>query len=161
MHEQHALAVPVADAMASASSRAGVERLQAEVSKLPQYEPQTTNHFHGGMYCREVWRQAGALVVGKVHKREHFYLVASGVVWITTDAGPQRVVAPCLMLSKPGTKRAVYAETDALCMTFHRTDALDVDAAEADLVEDDPGAMYAAGNRLPNAVEFEPVGVLS
>jgi hypothetical protein len=42
-----------------ASMRAAVERLQAEVSKLPQYEPKTTHRFHAGMYCREVWRMPG------------------------------------------------------------------------------------------------------
>ena len=45
--------------------------LQAELSKLPQYEPQTKHYFHGGMYCREVFRHAGVLVVGAVHKKEH------------------------------------------------------------------------------------------
>ena len=66
-----------------------VQTLQAEVSKLPQYEPETKHTFHGGMYCREVFRHAGVLVVGKVHKKEHFYYIVSGTVAITTDDGVQ------------------------------------------------------------------------
>jgi hypothetical protein len=100
------------------------------------------------MYCREVWRQAGVLVVGKVHKKEHFYLIVSGTVSITTDDGVQRVTGPILLQCAPGTKRAVFSETDALCMTFHVVDAQTVEDAERELVEPDAADKYAPGNRL-------------
>lgn len=124
--------------------------LQMELSKLPQYEPKTNHYFHGGMYCREVWRPAGVLVVGAVHKKEHFYLIVSGTVGITTDDGVKEVTGPHLLLSKPGTKRAVYALTDALCMTFHALEAKTVEEAEAELVEVEPDNMYNPGNRIKN-----------
>lgn len=124
-----------------------VQRLQNELKKLPQYEPITKHYFHAGMYCREVWRDGGVLVVGKVHKKEHFYLIVSGTVVITTDDGVQRITGPAMLLSKPGTKRAVYSETPALCMTFHRTDSVTVDDAEAELVEEED-SMYDSGNMI-------------
>jgi hypothetical protein len=126
--------------------RQKVEALQMELSKMPQYEPITKHTFHGGMYCREVFREAGVLVVGKVHKKEHFYLIVSGTVAITTDDGVQHITGPKLLCSKPGTKRAVFAETDALCMTFHRVESTTVEDAEAELVEEDPNSMYLVGN---------------
>lgn len=132
-----------------------VEALQTELCKLPQYEPKTKHTFYAGMYCREVWRQAGVLVVGKVHKKEHFYLIVSGTVAITTDDGVQSITGPQLLCSTPGTKRAVYAETDALCMTFHVVDAKTVEDAEIELVESDPNDMYAVGN----IVKDKQVGV--
>lgn len=135
--------------------RAKVEALQAELCKLPQYEPITRHTFHGGMYCREVFREAGVLVVGKVHKKEHFYLIVGGTVAITTDEGVQFVTGPHLLCSKPGTKRAVYAETDALCMTFHRVESDNVEDAEAELVEDAPDSVYGIGNQI------KPTGVLT
>ena len=125
-----------------------VEALQAELLKLPQYEPITKHTFHGGMYCREVFREAGILIVGKVHKKEHFYLVAGGTVAITTDEGVQFVTGPHLLCSKPGTKRAVYAETDALCMTFHCVESTNVEDAEAELVENAPESMFGVGNKI-------------
>jgi hypothetical protein len=128
--------------------RERVERMQAELSKLPQYEPETKHYFHAGMYCREVWRDAGVLVVGKVHKKEHFSLIVSGTVAITTDDGVERITGPHLLKSKAGTKRAVYSETPALCMTFHIADAVTVEAAERELVEEDETDMYAAGNLI-------------
>ena len=128
--------------------REKVDRLQAEVAKLPQYEPQTKHYFHGGMYCREVYRDAGVLVVGKVHKKEHFYLIVSGVVMVN-DGNP--IEAPYLMMSKPGTKRAVLSLTPVTCMTFHRTDATTVEEAESELVEDEP-SLYLPGNKLRQEV---------
>ena len=125
-----------------------VKALQVEVSKLPQYEPDTKHYFHGGMYCREVFRDAGVLIVGAVHKKEHFYLIVSGTVAITTDDGVQEVTGPYLFSSKPGTKRAVYAMTDALCMTFHRVESSNVEDAEAELVEHDPDSMFSVGNKV-------------
>jgi hypothetical protein len=125
-----------------------VKALQVEVSKLPQYEPDTKHYFHGGMYCREVFREAGILIVGAVHKKEHFYLIVSGTVAITNDDGVQEVTGPYLFSSKPGTKRAVYAVTDALCMTFHRVEASNVEDAEAELVEHDPDSMFSVGNKV-------------
>ena len=125
-----------------------VQALQVEVSKLPQYEPATKHYFHGGMYCREVFRHAGVLVVGAVHKKEHFYLIVSGTVAITTDDGVQEVTGPHLFSSKPGTKRAVYAVTDALCMTFHAIEAKTVEEAEVELVEAEPNSMYSLGNQV-------------
>ena len=124
-----------------------VKALQVELSKLPQYEPETKHYFHGGMYCREVFRHAGILIVGKVHKKEHFYLVASGILAITTDDGVQEVTGPYLLCSKPGTKRAVYALTDAVCMTFHRVESNNVEDAETELVEHDPESMFGIGNK--------------
>jgi hypothetical protein len=128
--------------------RQRVEALQAEISKHVQYEPITTHVFHGGMYCRQVWREAEVTIVGKVHKKEHFYMVASGTVVITTDTGVERITGPKVLCSKPGTKRAVYAETDALCLTFHVVESLNVEDAETELVEHDPKSMFLAGNKV-------------
>jgi hypothetical protein len=134
-----------------------VKVLQEEVMKLPQYEPKTRHYFHGGMYCREVWRDANVLVVGKVHLKEHFYMIVNGTVLITTDEGVQRIEGPALLLSKPGTKRAVFSETPALCMTFHRTDNTTVEGAEEELVEHEEMSMFDAFNRI----KFQPNEVLS
>lgn len=135
--------------LAAAVGRAQINRLQAEMMSHPQYEPVTKHRFHGGMYCREVWRAADVMIVGKVHRKEHFYMIVSGTVLITTDDGAQRITGPALLESMPGTKRAVYAETDALCMTFHRTDALTLEDAEVELVEEEI-SMFGPGNLIKN-----------
>ena len=126
-----------------------VEVLQRELSKLPQYEAPTEHIFHGGTYCRQVWRPADCVIVGKVHKKEHFYMVVFGTVRITDgDGATVEVTGPQLILSKPGTKRAVYAVTDALCMTIHRVESKTIEDVESELVEDDPNSMFTIGNKV-------------
>ena len=129
--------------------RQKVDALQKELSALPQYEPKTKHYFHGGMYCREVFRHAGVLVVGAVHKKEHFYLIVSGTVVITDGEGNvQEVIGPHLFQSNPGTKRAVYAITDTTCMTFHVVTSNTVEEAETELIEVETKSMYSMGNQV-------------
>ena len=134
------------------SVRKQVEALQAVMSEMPQYEPPTEHFFHGGMYCRQVWRPEGCTIVGKVHKKEHFYVVVSGTICVTTDDGVQTVTGPKVLCSKPGIKRAVYAITDALCMTFHVVNATTLEDAENELVQADPNSMFTIGNKVKNEV---------
>ena len=138
----------------SAESRQAVEALQVELSKLPQVELPTEHIFHGGMYCRQLFQPAGSLVVGKVHKKEHFFMVVQGTVAITGDGETLLYTAPFMLTSKPGTKRALYAETDVVYMTIHRADSTTVEAVEDELVENDPTSMFAVGNKIkPTPIE--------
>lgn len=123
-------------------------RLQREVAKMPQVELPTNHYFADGMYCRELFRPAGTLIVGKVHLKEHFYIVASGTVCVTTDQGVREVTGPEVIVSQPGTKRAVLALTDATCFTVHRTELTDLDEIERELIEPDAEALFDARNRL-------------
>lgn len=125
-----------------------INRLQAAMAMLPQAVLDTKHHFADGMYARELFRPADTLIVGKVHKREHLYIVLSGEVTIVGDGYRERVKAPRIFVSKPGTKRAVYAHEDSICLTVHRTSETDLDKIEAELIEEDPTAMYSSDNKL-------------
>ena len=140
--------VPLPSSASALDMAGSIDALKTELLKMEQAEPETKNTFHGGMYCRQVFFKAGFLVVGKVHKREHFFFVASGTLLVTTDDGPQNMVGPQMVCSPPGTRRAVYAQTDVLCMTFHRTDVTTVEDAEWELVEDDPASVFGPNNTL-------------
>jgi quercetin dioxygenase-like cupin family protein len=93
-----------------------------------------------------LYRPKDTLIVGKVHKREHFYIVVSGEVTVLSDGIRERVKAPKIFVSKPGTKRAVYAHEDSLCITVHRTNETDLDKIEAELIEPDETALFDARN---------------
>jgi hypothetical protein len=125
-----------------------IKRLQEAASKLPQIELKTDHYWADGMYMRSLFRPKDTLIIGKVHRREHFYLVLSGDVTIQGDGYKERVKAPHIFVSAPGTKRAVYAHEDSLCVTIHRTDSTDLDEIEAELIEPDEAAMYDAQNQL-------------
>lgn len=123
--------------------RQQIERLQDAVSRLPQVELQTDHYFADGMYARVVTRLKGTVIVGKVHKREHFYIVAKGRVQV----GKEVYEAGTVIVSQPGTKRAVYALEDSVCLTVHRTKKRNLDAIERQLIEPDRKALFDSSNK--------------
>lgn len=126
-----------------------VWELQDALAQMPQVEIETSHHFADGMYARVAARDAGVLIVGKVHKREHFYIVAKGRVMVTNGEEPAKTYeAGDVIVSKPGTKRAVLALEPSICMTVHRTDKTDLDEIEAELIEPDERALFDSRNKL-------------
>lgn len=128
--------------------KARIEALGRAMTSLPQAELETKHHFAEGMYAREVFREKGTVIVGKVHKKEHFYIILSGCIDVTTDSGVERIHAPQLIVSQPGTQRAVCAIEDSLCMTVHRTDKTELSEIEEELVERCDYAMFDERNKL-------------
>jgi quercetin dioxygenase-like cupin family protein len=129
-------------------SREQVERLQAEMATMPQAELVTEHQFSPGMYMRKLYRPAGTLIVGNVHKEPHFFLCAKGEIIAWTENGMKRLQAGDVIESKPGTKRVTLAVTDAIGITIHRTDKTDLDEIEAELIEPDTTALFDARNDI-------------
>jgi quercetin dioxygenase-like cupin family protein len=120
---------------------------------MPQAELVTEHQFSPGMYMRKLFRPAGTLIVGKVHKESHFFLCAKGEIIAWTESGMKRLQAGDVIESKPGTKRVTLAVTDAIGITIHRTDKTDLDEIEAELIEPDPSALFDARNKLKITVD--------
>lgn len=133
-------------------TREQIDRLQAEMVKHPQAELQTEHYFSQGMYCRKVFRQAGTLIVGKVHKEPHFFMCVKGEIIAWTETGMRKLEAGDVVESKPGTKRVTLAVTDAIGVTVHRTDKTDLDEIEAELIEPDDTALFDSSNKLKQIV---------
>ena len=129
-------------------SREQVERLQEQMAVMPQAELVTEHQFSPGMYMRKLYRPAGTLIVGKVHKEPHFFLCAKGEIIAWTENGMKRLQAGDVVESKPGTKRVTLAVTDAIGITIHRTDKTDLDEIEAELIEPDTTALFDAKNDI-------------
>ena len=137
------------DLAAHEHAPSALKALEAALRELPQVEPVTEHYFADGMYCRVVSRAAGVLVIGKVHKREHFYMVVQGSVAVVQDGAERKVYhAPAIIVSKAGTRRATLALEDSVCLTVHRTDKTDLDEIEAELIEPAPDAMFGSDNKL-------------
>ena len=133
-------------------TREQIERLQAEMVKMPQLELQTEHFFSPGMYCRRVYRPAGTLIVGKVHKQPHFFLCAKGEIIAWTENGMKKMQAGDVIESKAGTKRVTMATMDSIGITIHKTDKTDLDEIEAELVEPDEMALFDSSNKLKQIV---------
>jgi quercetin dioxygenase-like cupin family protein len=125
-----------------------IERLQSQMAAMPQAELVTEHSFSPGMYLRKVFRPAGTLIVGKVHKEPHFFLCAKGEIIAWTESGMKHLYAGDVLESKLGTKRVTLAVTDAIGITIHRTDKTNLDEIETELIEPDTAALFDSSNKL-------------
>lgn len=129
-------------------NREQIERLQSEMALMPQAELKTDHYFNGGMYCRKVFRPAGTLIVGKVHKVDHLFMCVSGQIMAWTEQGMKTLNAGDVVESKAGTKRVTLALTDAIGITVHKTDQTDLDLIEKELIEPDNLALFDYNNEI-------------
>lgn len=92
--------------------------------------------FSDGIYVREIFIPEGDLIVGQIHKHEHPNFLMSGTVrMFTEEGGTETIVGPCSMISSPGTKRSLFAETDLVWITVHNnpTNIKDIPELEASI----------------------------
>lgn len=137
-------------------TREEIERLQREMVNFPQVELITDHYFSDGMYCRKVFRKAGTLIVGKVHKKDHFFMCAMGEIIAWSENGMKKLLPGDIIESKPGTKRVTLATMDSIGITVHKTDKTDLDEIELELVEPDETAMFDSDNKLKDwALEMQ------
>ena len=140
------------DLIAEIPTRQQIDRLQAEMVKMPQADLKTDHYFSPGMYSRRVFRPAGTLIVGKVHKAPHFFLCAKGEIIAWTETGMRKLEAGDIIECQPGTKRVTLALTDAIGVTIHRTDKTNLDEIEVELIEPDDSALFDSSNKLKQIV---------
>ena len=95
-----------------------VNRLEDELSKLPQVDCPIRHYFAPGMYAREITIPAGTVVTGAVHKTENLIVVSMGRLKIVTDDGTREVKAGDTVTCPAGMKNAVYAIEDSRWTNF-------------------------------------------
>ena len=130
------------------SSKEQILKLQDEIVKLPQIEPVTEHYFANGMYCRKMEMPMGLVVVGKLHKSDHFFICTKGEIMVTTENGVKNLYAGDIIESKPGTKRVIYAVIDSIITNVHKTDKTDLDEIEEELIEAEEIALFDSNNKL-------------
>ena len=129
-------------------SRTQIEQLQAAGAHLPQFVPKTEHYFSNGMYVRKAHMPATLIVVGKVHKHPHFFVLCAGEMIVVDEKGRRTLHSGDVICSEAGTKRALICVTDCIGMNVHRTDKTDLDEIEAELIEPDDSALFDAHNML-------------
>lgn len=119
-----------------ADLRGKVQRLEDIMFSLPGHvtELPVRHVFAQGLYARELTIPAGMVASGKVHCQEHLFIISKGEISVLTESGPQRLKAPHILVTRPGTKRVVYAHEETVVTTVHATTETDVQKLEHDLV---------------------------
>lgn len=118
-------------------SREDIVRLQDAMIPIRCEQPDPIHHFCTGMYARELTIPAGMLIVGKIHKHDHFLFVLSGKAEIASEFGKEIVETGHFSISKAGVKRVVLAIEDTKFMTIHsnKYDSTDLDVIENEHIE--------------------------
>jgi len=110
--------------------------LEDAIAELPNLVDLDTEHFFSDeLYARVLKIPAGTVLTGKVHKRDHLNFLMAGTIRVMTDEGMKTLVAPKIILSNKGIKRAGFAITDTVWVTVHHCESTTVDEAEDELVE--------------------------
>ncbi len=112
------------------------DRLQSALEKHPKVECPVTHRFTPGLYIRELHVPHGTLVITKIHKTEHPFVVSQGKLRVLTEKGGCEIIeAPHTGITKPGTRRIALAIEDVIWTTFHPTALTDVDEIEDLIIE--------------------------
>ena len=95
------------------------------------------HRFTPGLYIREIFMPAGALITSAVHKTEHPYVVSAGrcLVYLENEHRWQVLQAPHTGITKPGTRRFLIIVYDTIWTTFHVTSKTEVADIEAEILE--------------------------
>lgn len=103
-----------------------IEALESVLERLPQEFVAQNHIFTPGLYLREVFIPAGTLLTTRIHLVEHPFIISAGVVSVW-DNEWETLRAPHSGVTKPGTRRILYAHTDVIWSTIHATDKTDPD----------------------------------
>jgi quercetin dioxygenase-like cupin family protein len=126
-----------------------IQRFEQCLRKMPeQLDLETTHHFADGLYGREIFIPAGCVLTGKIHKGEHLNFLMQGDITVWTEDGMQRLQAPAVIVSKPGTKRVGLAHADTIWVTVHATRETNLDALESELIVPEEQAIELSGDKL-------------
>lgn len=120
------------------------------MEQVPAFE--TTHWFAGGMYCRRMEIPAGSIIVSKTHKTDHFFVGCVGALLVAGQGGNFMICPGDIVPSPIGTRRIVMALTDVVVLTVHKTDKIDTDGLEEEIMEIDPDTLYDVNNRLKSEV---------
>jgi len=109
-------------------------RIEQEILKMPQVTLPVEHYQIDGVYARSMFIPAGTLLTGKIHNFESIAILAKGRIRITNGTESYIISEGHIMVDKPGVKRLGYAETDVIFITVHRTDNIEIEAIEKELV---------------------------
>ena len=108
-----------------------IDQCEDTINRLGEHEMKHEHRFTPGMYIRQIFIPARTILTSRIHLTEHPFVISKGdiSVW-TKETGTMRFKAPYSGLTKPGTRRLLFAHDDTIWTTFHATDETDVKKIE-------------------------------
>lgn len=121
-------------------SRSRIDKFERELSRIPGAEHgdnqrcPLSHTFGDGIYVRQIFMPAGAVIVSKIHQTDHPYFVMKGRCLVTTEEGQVEIQAPYWGMTKAGTKRALMILEDTTWITCHATKSRDLKVIEKKVI---------------------------
>jgi hypothetical protein len=113
-----------------------VSELGRHLSRLNQTQCPVTHRFAPGVYLREIAMPADTVVIGRVHKTEHFNVLIKGACLIVhADGSREELRAPMTFVSGAGVQKVLYILEDMIWQTIHVTPETDMQKLEESIVE--------------------------
>lgn len=88
--------------------------------ELVQLDPPLEHYHTPELYGRRIFVKKDSHIITMVHKSEHITVALKGHCTVVDENGVKtEVIAPSVFVTKPGTRRAVYAHDDVEWLTVH------------------------------------------
>ena len=115
--------------------KAKVETLERELLQLHQIDIPPQHDVSGGIYARTGFIPAGTTFTGAIHTKDHINVIF-GDVSVLGDGETIRLTGYNVITTKAGSKRVAHTHADTYWTTVLHTDCTELEAIEADAVED-------------------------
>ena len=101
------------------SQASAIDKFEHAIAQLPEAVMPLNHLFTPGLYVRQIFIPAGTLLTSMTHKTEHPFIIVSGMIDVISSNERICYSAPYMGVTQAGTKRALYAHTDTVWVTFH------------------------------------------
>lgn len=104
----------------------GIDELEQALDALPSVEVPVTHTYAPGIYIRQVIIPKNTMLTSMEHLTEHPFTISKGIISVTSDnEGSVTYRAPFHGITKPHTRRALFAHEETVWTTYHITDLTD------------------------------------
>lgn len=92
--------------------------------------------FADQLYLRQMTMQEGQFVVGAIHNHKHIWFLMKGKITVNDNGEIIDHIAPCYMVSEPGSQRIIYAHEHSIFVNVHKNPSnnKDIKSLEEELV---------------------------
>ena len=92
--------------------------------------------FADQLYLRQMTMQEGQFVVGAIHNHKHNWFLMKGKITVNDTVEIIEHIAPCYMVSEPGSQRIIYAHEHSIFVNVHKNPSnnKDIKSLEEELV---------------------------
>jgi len=117
-----------------------IDQLEEAMLSVPEalIDCPLEHRFTPGLYIRTIFNPKGTLLTTKIHKTEHPFVLLQGHISVYVPGEEvKHLTAPYIAITKPGTRRIIYAHEDSIVSTVHANpyNCKDLDILEERMIE--------------------------